>query len=113
MYEIGRFKCILGQITWYLGFRFFDRCVNLGKIFKNEIYLFSFGQSMKKIIIVKIGYFCMGQRMMWNSVVNLSYIFCQQVDLCKLYKHMKKEYSTHNTCIKYTQSGFILFILHL
>jgi hypothetical protein len=24
---------------------------------------------MKKIIMVKVGYFCMGQRMMWNNVV--------------------------------------------
>jgi hypothetical protein len=66
------------------------RCVDHCKIFKNEMYLFSFRQSTKKIIIVKIGYFCMGQRMMWNSVVNFTYIFCQQVELCKLYKHMKK-----------------------
>jgi hypothetical protein len=31
------------------------RCVDLGKIFKNENYLFSFGQSMKNIIMVKVG----------------------------------------------------------
>jgi len=41
---------------------FFNRCVDFGKIFKNEIYFFSFGQ-----------------RMMWNNVVNLSHILCQQV----------------------------------
>jgi hypothetical protein len=63
----------------------FHRCVDLGKIFKNEIYLFSFGQNMKNIIMVKVGYFCMGQRMMWNNVVNLSHILCQQVEFCKLY----------------------------
>jgi len=40
------------------------RCVDLGKILKNEIYFFSFEQSMKKIIMVKVGYFCMQQRMM-------------------------------------------------
>jgi len=54
----------------------FHRCVNLGKIFKNEIYLFSFGQSMKNIIMVKVGYLCMGQMMMWDNVVNLSHILC-------------------------------------
>jgi hypothetical protein len=31
----------------------------------------------------------------------------QQVQLCILYKYMKKYYSTHNTCIKYTQSANI------
>jgi hypothetical protein len=40
---------------------------------------------MKKIIIVKVGYFCMGQKMMWDNGVNLSHILCQQVQLCKLY----------------------------
>jgi hypothetical protein len=39
-----------------LGVFFLNRCVDLGKKFKNEIYLFSFGQSMKKIIMVKVGY---------------------------------------------------------
>ncbi len=33
----------------------FDRCINLCKFFKNEIYLFSFGLSMKKIIPIKVG----------------------------------------------------------
>jgi hypothetical protein len=28
----------------------------------------------------------MGQMMMWENVVNLSHILCQQVELCKLYK---------------------------
>jgi hypothetical protein len=37
----------------------FYRCVDLEKIFKNDIYFFSFGQNMEKIIIVKIGYFYM------------------------------------------------------
>jgi hypothetical protein len=55
------------------------------EILKNEIYLFSFGQSMKKVIMVKIGYTCMGQRTMWEYVVNLSHIICQQIELCKLY----------------------------
>jgi hypothetical protein len=52
----------------------------------NEIHLFSFGKSMKNIIMVKVGYFCTRQRMMWNNVVNLSHIVCQQVELCNLYK---------------------------
>jgi len=55
---------------------FFYRCIDLGKTFRNEISLFSFGQSMKMIIMVKVGYFCVGQRMMWDNVVNLSHIFC-------------------------------------
>jgi hypothetical protein len=71
---------------------FFCRVVDLRKKFKN-IYIyyfilfiyFSFGQNMKKIIIVKVGYFCKGQRMMWDNVVNLSHILYQQVQLCKLY----------------------------
>jgi len=31
--------------------------------------------------------FCMGQKMMWDNVLNLSHIFCKQVQLqlCKLY----------------------------
>jgi hypothetical protein len=40
---------------------------------------------MKKIIMVKVGYFCGGQRMMWNDV-NLSHTLCQQIELCKLMK---------------------------
>jgi hypothetical protein len=50
----------------YLIFLFyiFDKCVDLGKIFKNEIYLFSLGQIMKNIIMFKVGYFCMGRRIM-------------------------------------------------
>jgi len=63
----------------------FYSCVNLGKIFKNEICFFSFGQSMKKIIMVKVGYFYMRQRMMGNNIVNLSHILCHQVQLWKLY----------------------------
>jgi hypothetical protein len=66
-------------------FNFLYKCVDLGKIFKNKFYLFSFGQSMQTIM-VKVGYFCIGQRMMWDNVINLSHIFCQQVEFCKLYK---------------------------
>jgi len=70
-----KFKCIFSQITWYFGFLIDSRCVDLGKFCKNEIYLLSFGQSMKNIIMVKVGT-CMGWRMMWDNVVNLSNIFC-------------------------------------
>jgi len=38
----------------------FYKCADHGKIFKNDICLFSFGQNMKNIIMVKVGYFCMG-----------------------------------------------------
>jgi hypothetical protein len=49
------------------------------KNIKNEIYLSLFGQSMKNIIIVNVGYFCMGQKMMWDNLVNLSLILYQQI----------------------------------
>jgi hypothetical protein len=65
---------------------FLNICVDLGKIFENEIYFLSFGQNMKKIIMVKIGYFCIQQMLMWDNVANLSHILCQQVQLLKLYK---------------------------
>jgi hypothetical protein len=55
---------------------FFYKCVNLGKIFLNEIYLFIFEKIMKNITMVKVGYFCMGQKMMWNELVqsaNITY----------------------------------------
>jgi hypothetical protein len=48
-------------------------------------FMFSFGQNMKNIIMVKVGYFCMGQRMMRDNVVNSSHILYQQVEFCKLY----------------------------
>jgi hypothetical protein len=72
-----KIKCIFGQITWYFDFKFFYKCVDFGKIFKNEFFKFLFGQCMKKIIMVNVGYFCMRQRMMWDNFVNLSLIFCQ------------------------------------
>jgi len=56
------------------------------KNLKLKIYLFSVGQSTKIIIMVKVEYFCMGQRMIWNNVVNLSNILCKQVEFCKLYE---------------------------
>ncbi len=67
-------------------FKIFHRCVDHGKRNLNEIYLFTFGQSMQNIVMVKVGYYCMGQRMMWDNVVNISHILCQQVEFCKLYK---------------------------
>ncbi len=39
--------------------------------------------------MVKVGYFSMGQKMMWDNVVNLSHILCQQVQFCKLYKYVR------------------------
>jgi hypothetical protein len=38
------------------------------KIFKKEGF-FPFGQSMKKTTMVKVGYYCMKQMMMWDNVV--------------------------------------------
>ncbi len=35
--------------------------------------------------MVKVGYKSMGERMMWDNLVNLSHIFCEQVEFCKLY----------------------------
>jgi ABC-type uncharacterized transport system ATPase subunit len=62
MYEIMKIQMHF-QSNYFMFLNFLYRCVDLGKILKNEIYLFSFGQSMKKKM-VKIGDFCMGQRMM-------------------------------------------------
>jgi len=76
VWNLVKIKCICKQITWYFDFKFSYKCVDFGKIFKNEIYLFSFGQSMKKTIAVNVGYFCMGSKMMWDNFVNLSLILC-------------------------------------
>jgi hypothetical protein len=43
-------------------------CVHL-EMFLNIKLFFSFGQNMKNITMVKVGYICMGQRMMWDNVV--------------------------------------------
>jgi hypothetical protein len=64
MYEIVKIQMHLKSNYFIFLLNFFYRCVYIGKIFLNEIYLFSFGQSMKKIKMVKVGYFCMQQRMM-------------------------------------------------
>jgi len=50
MYEIVKIQMYFYQITWYVGLNFFYRCVDFGRKFDNEFYLFSFGQNMKKII---------------------------------------------------------------
>jgi hypothetical protein len=86
MYEIVKIQMHFWSNYLMFWFEFFYKCVEFGKKIKNEIYLFSFGQSMKKIMIVEVRYFCMGQRMTWNNVVNLSHILCQHIELCKLYK---------------------------
>jgi hypothetical protein len=64
MYEIVKIQMHFHSNYLIFLLNFFYRCVDLGKIFKNEIYLFSFEQNMKKIIMVKVGYFYMRQRMM-------------------------------------------------
>jgi hypothetical protein len=64
MYEIVRIQMHFWSNYLIFLFQFCYRCVDLGKIFKNKIYLFSFGQRVQKKIMVKVGYFCMGQRMM-------------------------------------------------
>jgi hypothetical protein len=33
---------------------------------------------MKKII--KVGYFCMGEKMLWDNVVNLSHVFINKLN---------------------------------
>jgi hypothetical protein len=60
MYEIVKIQMHFQSNYLTFWFKFFHICVDLGKIFKNETYLFSFGQSMKNIIRVKVEYFCMG-----------------------------------------------------
>jgi hypothetical protein len=56
MYEITKIQMHF-QSNYLTFLTIFHKCVNLGKIFKNEIYLFPFGQSMKNIIMVKLGTF--------------------------------------------------------
>ncbi len=82
----------------YLIFGVLDicKCVQFGKIFTNEVWFFSFGQSMKKIIMVTfrtkndLGQCC-------NVFVslNLSHFLCQQVQICKLYRYMKELHIIH------------------
>jgi hypothetical protein len=63
MYEIVTIQMHFHSNNLIFLLSFFYKYVDLGKIFKNEIYFFSFGQSMKKKM-VKVRYFCMRQRMM-------------------------------------------------
>jgi hypothetical protein len=84
MYEIVKIQMHFQSNYLIFWLNFFNRCVDFGKTFSIEIYLFSIEQSIKKIMMVKVEHFCMGQRMMWDNVVNLSNIFCQKVQLCKL-----------------------------
>jgi hypothetical protein len=62
MYEIEKIQMHFWSNYLIFWFKFFYGSEDLGKVFQNEIYLFSFGQNMTKIIMVKVGYFCMGQR---------------------------------------------------
>jgi hypothetical protein len=64
MYEIVNIQMHFQSNSLIFLLKFFCKCVDLGKIFKNEIYFFSFGQSTGKKIMVKIGYFYMQRRMM-------------------------------------------------
>jgi hypothetical protein len=55
MYEIVKIQM---HFQWnYLIYIYFNRFEDLGKIIKNKDYLFSLGQSMKKLIMVKVGHF--------------------------------------------------------
>jgi len=56
MYEIVKIQIHFQSNYLIFLSNLFYRYVDLGKIFKNEINFFSFEQSMKKIIMVKIGY---------------------------------------------------------
>jgi hypothetical protein len=71
MYEIAIFKCIFNQIE-YIFFLKILRCVHLGKSLRLKNYFFPFGYSMKKIIIVKVG-FCKAFGI--NNVLNTILIF--------------------------------------
>jgi hypothetical protein len=64
MYEIVKIQMHFQSNSFIFLLNCFCRCVDLGKKIKTEIYFFSFGQSMKKIIMVKVGYFCMRQMIM-------------------------------------------------
>jgi len=55
MYEIVKIQMHFQSNYLTFWFKNFHRCVDRGKMFKNEIYLFSFGQSMKNIIMIKVG----------------------------------------------------------
>jgi hypothetical protein len=67
MYEIVKIQMHFQLNFMIFWLNFFDRCVYFGKIFKIEIYLFSMEKNIKKVIMVKVEYFCMGQWMMWDK----------------------------------------------
>jgi hypothetical protein len=71
MYEIVKIQMHF-QSNYLIFWFFFNRYVDLGKIFKN--FFFHLDKLWKKKM-VKVGFFCMGQRMMWDNIVNLSHIF--------------------------------------
>jgi len=50
MYEIVKIQMYFWSNYLICWFKFFYRCVDIGRKFDNEFYLFSFGQNMKKII---------------------------------------------------------------
>jgi hypothetical protein len=55
IYEIVKIQMNFQSNYLIFLLNFFYRCTDHEKIFNNEIYLFSFGQSMKKIIMFKVG----------------------------------------------------------
>jgi hypothetical protein len=59
MYEIVKIQIHFQSNYLIILLKCFYGCVNLRKIFKKDFFFFSFGQSMEKIIMVKVGYFCM------------------------------------------------------
>jgi hypothetical protein len=68
MYEIVKIQMHFQSTDLIFCFSKMCTCVHFEKIFKNELNFFSFGQSMKNIIMVKVGYFCMKQRTIWDNV---------------------------------------------
>jgi hypothetical protein len=49
MYKVVKIQMFFQSIYLIFLLNFIYVCVDLGKIFKNEIYLFSFGQNVEKI----------------------------------------------------------------
>ncbi len=97
MYWIATIQIHFQSNYYYYYFLKHYRCVHLWKIFNNEVSIFSFGQSMKKITMVKVGYFNLywtkdDVGWCWNVSLslNLSHILCQKVSVCKLYNYVKE-----------------------
>jgi hypothetical protein len=72
MYEIVNIQMHFQSITWYICMFKMYTWVHLGNFFKNDIYI-KFGKNIKMIIMVKVGYFCMKQMMMWYNGVILPF----------------------------------------